>query len=636
MMAVHGTLTAFNPREEDWSEYAERLSFYFSANGITTDAKKRAILLSSVGPTTFRLMRSLVLPDALDSFSFDDLVAKVKNHKEPTPSVIVRRFQFNTRNQKPNESISEYIAVLRKAAEHCSYGDSLSEMLRDRLVCGITNSAVQKRLLAEKELTLDKAVSLAQAVEIAEKGAKDLQSSAARPTTTPDSDIFKFYQGASAKKTEAKDTDKTKTCYRCGGKHLASQCRFKSEECHNCGKCGHIAKVCRSRPQNKKAQPQKNSKPVNNITDNSLDGEYQLFVVHTPNSNPLKTTLLVEGHQLTMEIDTGAAVSLVSEETVHSSFMKDLPCQSTDIRLRTYTGEPVPVLGKLMVKVEKDEAILTLPLLVVKGSGMTLMGRDWLQKLKLDWKNIFNLHPTLSLQQVLDCHKSVFIDELGTFNKAKVKFFLKDNAEPQFLKARQVPFALRDKVAAELDRLQAAGIIAPTKFSHWATPIVPIVKKDGSIRICGDYKQTINKFSKTEIYPLPRVEELFATLSGGQSFTTLDLSHAYLQLELEEDSQELVTINTHKGLYKYKRLPFGVASAPAIFQRIMEATLQSLPMVCVYLDDILVLGKTQQEHLANLNEVLTCLESAGLCLKKEKCTFCQPQVTYLSRTHHQC
>ena len=130
-MAVHGTLAAFNPREEDWTEYAERLTFYFAANGITTEAKKRAILLSCVGPTTFRLMRSLALPGSLDSLSYDELVSKVKDHKEPAPSVIVRRFQFNTRNQKPSESVSEYIAVLRKAAEHCNYGDSLSEMLRD-------------------------------------------------------------------------------------------------------------------------------------------------------------------------------------------------------------------------------------------------------------------------------------------------------------------------------------------------------------------------------------------------------------------------------------------------------------------------------------------------------------------------
>ena len=80
-MAVHGTLAAFNPCEEDWSEYAERLTFYFVANGITTDAKKRAILLSSVGPTIFRLMRSLVLPETLHSIAYEDLVSKVKNHK---------------------------------------------------------------------------------------------------------------------------------------------------------------------------------------------------------------------------------------------------------------------------------------------------------------------------------------------------------------------------------------------------------------------------------------------------------------------------------------------------------------------------------------------------------------------------
>ena len=624
-MAVHGTLSAFNPQEEDWSEYAERLSFYFTANGITTDAKKRAILLSSVGPSTFRLMRSLVLPESLDSVSFDDLVKKVKEHKEPPPSVIVRRFQFNTRNQKPGETFSEYVAVLRKAAEHCNFGNSLNEMLRDRLVCGIANGTVQKRLLAEKELTLDKAISLAQSVEIAEKGAKDLQLPTA--TKSSDSPLLKL-----TKRSEDKGTDKPKSCYRCGGKHLAPQCRFKSEVCRSCGKTGHIAKVCRTKPPDKKTT---DGKPCSYVTQDSdteyqlFDSDFQLFVVDTASSNPLKTTLHIEGHDLTMEIDTGAAVSLVSEHTVNNSFLKDLPCHQTSVRLRTYTGESVAVLGKLLVTVKTDEANLTLPLLVVKGSGTTLLGRDWLQQLRLNWKNIFSFHSLTILQQVLDCHQSVFTEELGTFNKAKVKFYLKEDAKPQFLKARQVPFALRDRVSAELDRLEAAGIITPTKFSHWATPIVPIVKKDGSIRICGDFKQTVNKFAKTEIYPLPRIEELFATLSGGKTFTTLDLSHAYLQLELEDESQELVTINTSKGLYKYKRLPFGVASAPAVFQRTMETTLQGIPMVCVYLDDILISGKTDQEHLANLNEVLTRLEAAGLRLKKEKCSFCESQVTYL-------
>ena len=282
-----------------------------------------------MGPNTFQLMRSLVIPNWLDNFSYDELVSKLKDHKEPALLVIVRRFQFNTHNQKPGESIVEYITVLHKAAEHYSYGNSLSEMLRDKLVCGITNSVVQKCLLAEKEFSLNKAVVLAQSVEMAKQGAKDLQTFVPfKSTTTPDVELFKINPGTSTKGQKDKSAGKSKTCYRCGGKHLATQCQFKAECCHNCGKQGQIAKVFRSRLQCKKAQTV-SSKQVHNITDGPLDIEYQLFVVHTSSSSPLKTTLQVEGQELAMEIDTGAAVSSVSEETVNSSFMKDLPLVCT-------------------------------------------------------------------------------------------------------------------------------------------------------------------------------------------------------------------------------------------------------------------------------------------------------------------
>ena len=166
-------------------------------------------------------------------------------------------------------------------------------------------------------------------------------------------------------------------------------------------------------------------------------------------------------------------------------------------------------------------------------------------------------------------------------------------------------------------------------MADWATPIVPVLKKDGSIRVCGDFKLTINQATCTEVYPLPRIEELFASLSGSTVFSTLDLSHAYNQLQLDDTAQELTTINTHKGLCKFTRLPFGVASAPAIFQRTMETFLKDLPMTCVYIDDILVAGKTPQDHLSNLTAVLSRLQDAGLRLKKEKCSFCVPEVEYL-------
>ena len=128
-----------------------------------------------------------------------------------------------------------------------------------------------------------------------------------------------------------------------------------------------------------------------------------------------------------------------------------------------------------------------------------------------------------------------------------------------------------------------------------------------------------------DLYPILRVEDLFTAMSGGVSFSKLDLSHAYLQLQLEESSRQYVTINTHRGLYRYTRLPFGVSSAPGIFQRAMDNLLQGMPYVVAYLDDILISGRSEQEHLDNLECVLKKLSEAGMRLKREKCLFMLPK-----------
>ena len=168
---------------------------------------------------------------------------------------------------------------------------------------------------------------------------------------------------------------------------------------------------------------------------------------------------------------------------------------------------------------------------------------------------------------------------------------------------RPVPYALRTKVEEELDCLEKDDIITRVEFSDWAAPIVPVVKSNGSIRICDDYKLTIHQVAETDTYPLPRID-LFASLLEGKSSTKLDLAHAYQQIPFDAESKKYTTINSHKGLYSYNRLPFGVASVPSIFQRTMENILQGLPHVCVYIDDILVTGATDEEHLRNLEEVL--------------------------------
>lgn len=126
-----------------------------------------------------------------------------------------------------------------------------------------------------------------------------------------------------------------------------------------------------------------------------------------------------------------------------------------------------------------------------------------------------------------------------------------------------MPYVIRKKVEEELDCLQGEGIISPIK---WAAPIVSVMNRDGSVHICGDYRITANTACQVDSYPLPQIEELLANLARGKCFSKLDMSQTYLRLPPDDKSSELVTVNIHKGVFKHNHLPFGVASAPAIFQ----------------------------------------------------------------------
>ena len=313
------------------------------------------------------------------------------------------------------------------------------------------------------------------------------------------------------------------------------------------------------------------------------DDSYNLFTVRERSSQatsgPIMVTLNVSGADLAMEVDTGAHFSLISESTYNTLWPRARPrLQPTVIPLQTYTGERLSVLGTIEVTVKyafkAQQHQLTL--LVVSGSGPSLLGRNWMKTITLDWKSfdLFHVRSTdVRLNDVLNRHEAAFKDELGLVRDTTAKIHADPQSQPRFCNPRPVPYALRSKVEQELERLEKAGIIEPVEFSEWAAPIVPVVKRDGSIRVCGDYKVTINQAAKLDTYPLPRIEDIFAQLSNGKTFTKLDLAHAYQQLLLDDDSKSYTTINTHKGLYRYNRLPFGIHSAPAIFQRTMEGIL---------------------------------------------------------------
>ncbi|XP_075732178.1 uncharacterized protein K02A2.6 isoform X2 [Rhipicephalus microplus] len=264
---------------------------------------------------------------------------------------------------------------------------------------------------------------------------------------------------------------------------------------------------------------------------------------------------------------------------------------------------------------------------IFDGESLVLAGVPVLQPSAQDLLHS-TPEPAGAVHNIVDDYHDVFSKDLGLIKGPPATLQLKEGAVPKFCKARSIPYALRDRVTQELDRLVAIGVLSPVQHSDWATPIVPVLKKDGTVRICGDFKATLNPACTVEQYPLPVIEDMFASLNGGEYFSILDLRDAYNQVPLDEAARKLCVINTHRGLFSYNRLPFGISSAPAIFQRKMDAILSGLPGVQAYLDDVLV-SEARGDGSERLKSVLQRFREHGVKLRSDKCSFRQPSVTYL-------
>ena len=203
------------------------------------------------------------------------------------------------------------------------------------------------------------------------------------------------------------------------------------------------------------------------------------------------------------------------------------------------------------------------------------------------------------------------------------------NSAPLRQPPRRVPFVLRSKVNTLVDDMLDQGVVVPSS-SPWASPVVLVAKKDGSTRFCVDYRR-LNTVTKLDVYPLPRIDDSLDVLAGTRYFSSLDLASGYWQVGMDKDSQEKTAFTTYAGLYEFTVMPFGLCNAPATFQRLMEKVLHGLARekCLIYLDDVLVIGHTFQEHLDNLREVFTRLSKAGLRLKPANCKLARRQVEFL-------
>ena len=402
---------------------------------------------------------------------------------------------------------------------------------------------------------------------------------------------------------------------------------------------------------------------------------------------PAKPTVeaWINNKSICMEFDSGSSVSVCSHNTVISAGISCnlLPSAKT---LRVANGEVKPVLGKAEVTVTANGITVgNLDLYVVDGFFPSLFGNSWIrifcgenwfekvwsqqgaptqpQKISArfptpaighvctdkDLQTYSNLRDernevpgdlvTLyslklnrggralrSLRELRD--SEVFQPGLGLVKDVEAKLVLKKDSRPIMLKSRPIPFSLRSRVEEELENMTKSGILVKIEDSPWGTPVVPVMRGE-KLRICGDYKSTLNKSLETREYPLPTLEECFAAVVGCTVFSVVDIKQAYNNLRIRECDQVLTTLNTHKGLYKWLRLPYGISSSAAIFQGTMDGVLRGVPNCCCRIDDILIGGKDEKEHLEILNEVLYRLEAKGFKCKLEKSQIAKSEVIYL-------
>ena len=632
----------------DFEAYAEQLEFFFVANGVTDSKQKKAVLLTNLPTETYQLAKDLVAPILLreDSLTYDTIVERLQKQLKPQKSALVARYEFDNRARNAGETVSQYVAVLKHLATDCKFNEAMRlERLRDRLVSGIRDKRMMSELLKLKleELTFDIAVTKCIAIEQSYKDVEALQGgkeskpvdllSKSKPNKKlkPKREVKPSEKRGSPSPKESSD----QSCYRCLGSHDHKSCPYKKDKCHYCNKTGHIQRACKF----KKRETQGSRPPVNYVNGDDRDSDDYLGSLEVNNVGDKDRVIWVspevQGRVIKMELDTGSAVSVLPYEQYKEHF-GHVKLAKSHVTLKTYTGQKVTPKGEMKcnVKFKGQEKELTLQ--VVETPGPALFGRDWLSKIQLDWGEIKTLKLSQTpkgviqhkVDQLLQKYESVFSEGVGTLKGHKADLKVEENCQPSFHKPRQVPYALRPKVEAELTRLEKEGILSKVEYSEWATPIVPVVKRNGSVRLCGDFKVSVNPVLLAEQYPLPRIEDIFANLAGGKHFSKLDLRQAYHQMEVTEESKKYLTINTHKGLFQYNRLVFGVTSSPAIWQRAIDQVLQGISGTQCILDDMIVTGETDEEHLENLENVLKRLQDAGLKANKEKCEFFKDTVQF--------
>ena len=620
-------LQPFNFQSPDeWPRWHRRFDQFRLASGLSAEDKGRQVctLLYCMGETAEDVLSSTDITDD-EKKDYNAVIKKFDAFFKVRKNVIFERARFNSRCQKEGETTEQFITSLYQLIEDCDYGDLKDQMIRDRIVVGIRDKALSQRLQMDSELTLEKAKTLSRQREAIQEQQVLLNST----STTREIDFVRRGKGP-AKKSQTRKSPNTSTsrspynksmCTRCGrGPHSRQQCPANSVECHKCKIKGHFSSQCFSKTVAAVASQ-------HHETQHDTDDLAYLSTIDSDSSHTWTTKIEINGCNAIFKVDTGAEVTVITEDTVNSLDVKELRAPSKT--LHGPDNKPLDVCGEFQARLIRKDYECIQPVFVVKNVKHNLLGLPAIRALHL-------LSTVDTIEQTIHQEFSSLFTGLGTLKGDPYKIQLSPNAQPFALfTPRNVPLPLRAQVKDELARMETLGVITPVEEpTTWCAGMVVVPKKSGSVRIRVDYRPLNNNILR-EVHPLPTVDENLAQLAGAKFFTKLDANSGFWQIPLSPDSCPLTTFITPFGRYMFNKLPFGISSAPEHFQKKMQRILAGQEGTICHMDDVLIHGRTQQEHDVRLRATLKLIEAAGLTLNPDKCEFSKDTITFLGHIINQ-
>uniref|UniRef100_A0A8C2B8P6 ribonuclease H n=1 Tax=Cyprinus carpio TaxID=7962 RepID=A0A8C2B8P6_CYPCA len=605
---------------DNWNKWKQKFELYMTATGIEGKSQKvqSSTLLHVIGDEALEIYNTFEFTQQEDRLKLKVLLDKFEEHFTPHRNVTFERHVFNTRVQDPGENIDQFVTDLRTKARSCEYGDLCDSLIKDRIVVGIRDDQIRAKLLRTMDLDLPKAVSICRAAEASRTQMDKLQ--------TPQAEyVVNEVKGERAKKSQtsfvtSRRQNMIQDCKYCGRDHQRRKCPAYGEKCKKCGKMNHFSSKCMS-----KTLSYATKKPIHMVEEHSDSDSEEMFIdmVKSNYGEDWNVDLIINDRKTRFKIDTGAQCNIIPE-SIHRQTGAQLG--KSKAKLVTYGGQCLKPIGKCLLLTEYKKRFHHVEFQVINQSATPLLGLTTCVRLGLI-KRISEVK-TWPSQDIQEKYADVF-DGLGCF-EGEQHIKIRADAQPIIHAPRKVPVALRDKVKAELRRMENLDVIEKvTEPSNWVSSMVTVWKPEKQkIRICMDPKD-LNAAIEREHYPMRTIEEVMARMAGAKVFSTLDAQCGYWQVKLDKESSALCTFNTPFGRYAYKRLPFGINTAGEIFQRLMTEMFEDMEGVEVIVDDILVWGENEEQHNQRLKRVLERVREKNIKLNSEKCTFTAQEVKYM-------